>query len=102
MAWNALDIAISSPQLATLAILTFLITCRYIAQFVEKRVSSQRDRFPPGPKGLPIVGNAFDMPALSDWPWLKYHEWSKVYGRSIAYIVLRHKFAGHERCSSEI
>lgn len=30
---------------------------------------------PPGPKGLPILGNALDMPRES--PWLTYWQWGK-------------------------
>ena len=29
---------------------------------------------PPGPKGLPLVGNLFQIPA--ELQWIKYHEWS--------------------------
>ena len=31
--------------------------------------------FPPGPKGLPILGNALDMPCRN--PWLTYSQWGK-------------------------
>lgn len=33
---------------------------------------------PPGPMPLPFVGNKFQMPASK--PWIKFQEWSKVYG----------------------
>ena len=33
---------------------------------------------PPGPKGYPLIGNLFDMPA--DKPWVVYDEWRKIYG----------------------
>ena len=33
---------------------------------------------PPGPKGLPIIGNILDVPTTS--PWKTFHEWSKLYG----------------------
>jgi hypothetical protein len=34
--------------------------------------------FPPGPKALPILGNALDMPGRN--PWLTYWQWGKKYG----------------------
>lgn len=29
---------------------------------------------PPGPKGLPLIGNLFQVPL--ELQWMKYHEWS--------------------------
>ncbi|KIJ70462.1 hypothetical protein HYDPIDRAFT_79110 [Hydnomerulius pinastri MD-312] len=34
--------------------------------------------FPPGPKGLPLVGNIADMPSVK--PWLTFADWGKKYG----------------------
>lgn len=33
---------------------------------------------PPGPKGLPLLGNLFDIP--QERPWEVYSGWSKQYG----------------------
>ena len=33
---------------------------------------------PPGPKGYPLIGNLFDMPA--DKPWVVFDEWRMTYG----------------------
>ena len=34
--------------------------------------------YPPGPKGLPLIGNALDLPR--SYAWLKAIEWRKTYG----------------------
>lgn len=35
---------------------------------------------PPGPKGLPVIGNVLDMPMGKGKEWLVLAEWSKKYG----------------------
>ncbi|KAJ3490425.1 hypothetical protein NLI96_g1432 [Meripilus lineatus] len=40
---------------------------------------------PPGPRGLPIVGSAFEIP--QEYPWLKFSEWNTMFG-DIVYVHL--------------
>lgn len=54
-------------------ILVFLAFWHY----VRKARPSQLP-LPPGPKGLPVVGNLFDIP--TDKPWLVYDKWFQQYG----------------------
>ena len=35
---------------------------------------------PPGPKGVPFLGNLYNMPTVK--PWLTYKEWARSYGTS--------------------
>ena len=41
-------------------------------------VRRRRLPLPPGPKGLPIIGNLWDVPA--EYPWLTYAKWTATYG----------------------
>ncbi|KAJ3916252.1 hypothetical protein F5877DRAFT_69207 [Lentinula edodes] len=41
---------------------------------------------PPGPKGLPIIGNALNYPTKT--PWVKYAEWSREYGSDVVYAKI--------------
>lgn len=46
-----------------------------VFSIVKKRHQS---RLPPGPKGVPFLGNIYDVPAKEQW--LTYARWSKEYG----------------------
>ncbi|RXW22001.1 hypothetical protein EST38_g3848 [Candolleomyces aberdarensis] len=41
---------------------------------------------PPGPKGLPLVGNLFQVP--SEFEWIKYHEWSTELKTDILHLQI--------------
>jgi hypothetical protein len=44
---------------------------------------------PPGPKGLPIIGNLLDMPRSEEW--LTFRKWSKEFGL-VATLALQFRF----------
>ncbi|KAJ6482515.1 cytochrome P450 [Mycena sanguinolenta] len=44
----------------------------------RKFTSKNPAPFPPGPKGLPILGNALDMP--TSHPWVTFSQWGEKYG----------------------
>ena len=41
----------------------------------------KRLRMPPGPLGVPLLGNKHQMPAVK--PWVKFAELNKTYGESL-------------------
>ena len=49
-----------------------------------KRVGTRPLPFPPGPKGLPIIGHALDIPSFM--PWKTFREWSAMYGKNTCLI----------------
>ncbi|KAJ7864575.1 cytochrome P450 [Mycena olivaceomarginata] len=51
-----------------------------------KEARSKRARLPPGPKGYPIIGNYYDLPA--EGSHLQYSEWKKSYGDLIFLSIL--------------
>ncbi|KAK0185226.1 cytochrome P450, partial [Armillaria mellea] len=42
--------------------------------------------FPPGPKGLPVIGNLFDMPTEKEW--LTFAKWGEKYGDIVSVDIL--------------
>jgi len=49
-----------------------------VVAYVATRKHSNKERNPPGPKGLPVVGNILDFP--SHQPWFTYGKWREEYG----------------------
>ncbi|EKM51547.1 uncharacterized protein PHACADRAFT_212190 [Phanerochaete carnosa HHB-10118-sp] len=45
-----------------------------------------RHRLPPGPKGLPILGNVFNAP--KSFEWLAYQDWSRQYNSDIVHFEI--------------
>ncbi|KAL1663539.1 cytochrome P450, partial [Schizophyllum commune] len=65
----------------TFAITATLLVAAYL--YLRRRRESGKP-LPPGPPGLPIVGNLFDVPV--DFQWLKYAEWSKEFGSDFIHL----------------
>ena len=68
---NALDYVAS----ALIAIIVFLL--------LTQRRSSKP--YPPGPKGLPLIGNILDVP--SSRPWLTYARWARELSEFVLFFL---------------
>jgi hypothetical protein len=60
---------------------TLVIGCGLTLFYISRRVlaTPKSHPFPPGPPGLPWIGNVFGIDLNA--PWVTYAEWAKTYGR---------------------
>lgn len=69
---------LSLPSLFTRAdVCIFVIAAT--ALFIIYLKQRNEEPYPPGPKGLPIIGNILDIPEKK--PWVAYRDWSRKMGR---------------------
>ncbi|KAJ7719464.1 cytochrome P450, partial [Mycena olivaceomarginata] len=74
----------NETRLAALLCASFAFAVYLLWRIKEAR--SKRARLPPGPKGYPIIGNYYDLPA--EGSHLQYSEWKKSYGDLILLSIL--------------
>lgn len=57
-----------------------LLSC--VVAVLVSRFATKRSRYPlpPGPQGLPFLGNALQMPTSHEW--LTFAAWGKAFGQS--------------------
>ncbi|KAE9389979.1 cytochrome P450 [Gymnopus androsaceus JB14] len=54
-----------------------LLAIPVVALIVMKSLSKSKGQMPPGPRGLPFLGNIFQLPQHQ---WLRFTEWKEQYG----------------------
>nr|AAS88584.1 PAH-inducible cytochrome P450 monooxygenase PC-PAH 6 [Phanerodontia chrysosporium] len=52
--------------------------------WVVKYAQRPRRRYPPGPKGIPILGNVFNIPLENSW--ISFDQWSRQYASDIVHV----------------
>lgn len=74
-------------------VLFFLFSAIVLAlRFLRRR----RVPLPPGPKGLPVVGNILDLPNKDEYR--VYADWSRRYGKSTRELRFGRAFLCKSRC----
>lgn len=66
--------------------LLILITAFIRRQVEEKRRRPAGTKVPPGPDGVPILGNMLQIPPQHSW--LKFKEWADQYGHVMRFTIL--------------
>ncbi|OAX39564.1 cytochrome P450 [Rhizopogon vinicolor AM-OR11-026] len=66
-----------------------LLICFTVVSLLQRRLRGGLP-LPPGPKGLPILGNALEVNVSA--PWLSYIDWAKKYGDLMYSTILGHEF----------
>ncbi|KAF7977292.1 hypothetical protein HWV62_4259 [Athelia sp. TMB] len=63
---------------------TFALGCLVIATFYLVKARTKSQKYPPGPRGWPLIGNLLDMPKGDEW--VKYREWAQEYNSDIVHV----------------
>lgn len=64
-------------DIVQIASILFAIAFLLATLLKGRRKDRNRLPYPPGPKGLPLLGNIFDFPTSN--PWEAYCDWGKIY-----------------------
>ncbi|KZS90974.1 cytochrome P450 [Sistotremastrum niveocremeum HHB9708] len=70
-------ISLQRTQWAVLSVISVVLLYAFFT--LGKRPWHRRwGAYPPGPKGIPIFGNTFQIPLVA--PWIRFTEWAAIYG----------------------
>ncbi|KIK62406.1 hypothetical protein GYMLUDRAFT_164416 [Collybiopsis luxurians FD-317 M1] len=60
----------------------------FSAVLLVRQLLRRNSKLPPGPAGLPLIGNLLQMPRANTPAWVKYAEWGREYGDVMHLSVL--------------
>ncbi|KAI0033059.1 cytochrome P450 [Vararia minispora EC-137] len=76
------------PLLRSRTLDVIIVSCVAFGVWLYTSYIDKRRRrglpYPPGPPGLPLVGNLFDMP--SEHEWIVYRDWAWKYGSGVIHL----------------
>jgi hypothetical protein len=66
------------PDLERSALIAGAVVASLGLVYARSARSKRQQQFPPGPPGVPVLGNALQIPP--EHAWLKFSEWQEQYG----------------------
>ncbi|KAJ6602654.1 cytochrome P450 [Mycena vulgaris] len=67
-----------------------IVICCAVAVWIGHNLPASKKIYPPGPAGIPLVGNLFQLPKSK--PWTQYAHWARTFGDVFRFRVFGREF----------